>query len=283
MGDNPNDRTFREVFCDTLLSEMDKKFGHNNWSNANLVIKGFNDRSVSDWLTGKCLPNYESLVKLARFFEVPIDWLLTGKMPLYDAPPPPPEVGIFKSEGHYRNYRSKFIEEAKRSVWMQARIMPTLDQFFEEFSDLLRRGGRVRFIVSDPEDMATVTMLKRRGFENSWGEDEAEIQEELHKTLRILKKLTKRAEVTDERVEITTVRYFPSTVMYLADAEDDSGNLSDDGKAIVMTANLGQHYCFSPYVIANRRDHKHLFDTYYGEFNALLNIGKRVWPQNVSD
>lgn len=73
----------------SIYAELRDRYGLSDYA----VSKGtgVGRSTLSDWKTGKHIPNRENLKKIADFFSVTIDYLMSGEIPSLNKPETTPE------------------------------------------------------------------------------------------------------------------------------------------------------------------------------------------------
>ena len=93
----------------TRLYDLRKKAGLSQEELANLV--GVTRQAVQKWEAGTSRPDMDNLAALARYFNVTLDWLITGREPELSQPGPV----VVENHYHYELWRYEY--KSKRTLW----------------------------------------------------------------------------------------------------------------------------------------------------------------------
>lgn len=91
------------------LYELRKKAGLSQEELANLV--GVSRQAVQKWEAGTSRPDLDNLTALAGYFNVTLDWLITGREPELSQPGPV----VVENHYHYEGWRYEY--KSKRTLW----------------------------------------------------------------------------------------------------------------------------------------------------------------------
>lgn len=94
---------------ETRLYELRKKAGLSQEELANLV--GVSRQAVQKWEAGTSRPDLDNLSALARYFNVTLDWLITGREAEL------PQAGPVVVENHYHYDRWHYEYKSKRTLF----------------------------------------------------------------------------------------------------------------------------------------------------------------------
>lgn len=94
---------------ETRLYELRKKAGLSQEELANLV--GVSRQAVQKWEAGTSRPDLDNLTALARYFNVTLDWLITGR----EAEVPQAGPVVVENHYHYEGWRYEYKSE--RTLW----------------------------------------------------------------------------------------------------------------------------------------------------------------------
>ncbi len=94
---------------ETRLYELRKKAGLSQEELANLV--GVSRQAVQKWEAGTSRPDLDNLTALARYFNVTLDWLITGR----EAEMPQTGPVVVENHYHYEGWRYEY--KSKRTLW----------------------------------------------------------------------------------------------------------------------------------------------------------------------
>ena len=72
----------------SIYAELRDRYGLSDYAVAKET--GVGRSTLSDWKTGKHIPNRENMKKIADFFHVSMDYLMTGAIPSLNKPETPP-------------------------------------------------------------------------------------------------------------------------------------------------------------------------------------------------
>lgn len=73
----------------SIYADLRDRYGLSDYAVAKGT--GVGRSTLSDWKTGKHIPNRENMKKIADFFHVSIDYLMTGEIPSLKKPETPPD------------------------------------------------------------------------------------------------------------------------------------------------------------------------------------------------
>jgi transcriptional regulator with XRE-family HTH domain len=73
----------------SIYADLRDRYGLSDYAVAKGA--GVGRSTLSDWKTGKHIPNRENMKKIADFFHVSIDYLMTGEIPSLKKPETPPD------------------------------------------------------------------------------------------------------------------------------------------------------------------------------------------------
>lgn len=73
----------------SIYADLRDRYGLSDYAVAKDA--GIGRSTLSDWKTGKHIPNRENMKKIADFFHVSIDYLMTGEIPSLQKPETPPD------------------------------------------------------------------------------------------------------------------------------------------------------------------------------------------------
>lgn len=94
---------------ETRLYELRKKAGLSQEELANLV--GVSRQAVQKWEAGSSRPDLDNLTALAGYFNVTLDWLITGRAA------EPPQAGPVVVEHHYHYEGWRYEYKSERTLW----------------------------------------------------------------------------------------------------------------------------------------------------------------------
>lgn len=75
---------------------------------------GVTRQAVQKWESGASRPDMDNLVALSRYFNVTLDYLITGESSISAEPSPPPATII---NNHYHNSRWEYEYKSTRTLW----------------------------------------------------------------------------------------------------------------------------------------------------------------------
>lgn len=105
---------------ETRLYELRKKAGLSQEELANLV--GVSRQAVQKWEAGTSRPDLDNLTALAGYFNVTLDWLITGREPELSQPGPV----VVENHYHYEGWRYEY--KSKRTIWGMPLVHINLSQ-----------------------------------------------------------------------------------------------------------------------------------------------------------